>query len=179
MDAFEDLVARLLRREHYWTRQNFKVELTKSEKVEVGKPSLPRPDIDILAYQPVDNRVLWVECKSYLDSGGVHMSAFNGGNPKFRERFRILTDDTYRRVVTDALVRQLVASELVRPQPAIEYWLVAGRIASGQAVALSEHFEANGWTLRDRSWIRQTLALLAGDGYEDDVVTMAAKLLAD
>jgi hypothetical protein len=179
MDAFEDLVARLLRREHYWTLQNFKVELSKAEKVEVGKPSLPRPDIDILAYQPVGNRVLWVECKSYLDSGGVHMSAFNGANPKFRERFRVFTDGTYRRVVTDALIRQLVASELVRPQPTIEYWLVAGRIASGQAAALSEHFEANGWTLRDRSWIRQTLALLAGDGYEDDVVTMAAKLLAD
>jgi hypothetical protein len=179
MDAFEDLVARLLRREHYWTLQNFKVELSKAEKVEVGKPSLPRPDIDILAYQPVGNRVLWVECKSYLDSGGVHMSAFNGANPKFRDRFRVFTDGTYRRVVTDALIRQLVASELVRPQPTIEYWLVAGRIASGQAVALSDHFKVNGWTLRDRSWIRQTLALLAGDGYEDDVVTMAAKLLTD
>jgi hypothetical protein len=147
--------------------------------VEVGKPSLPRPDIDILAYQPVGNRVLWVECKSYLDSGGVHMSAFNGANPKFRDRFRVFTDGTYRRVVTDALIRQLVAAELVRPQPTIEYWLVAGRIASGQAVALSDHFKVNGWTLRDRSWIRQTLALLAGDGYEDDVVTMAAKLLTD
>ena len=107
------------------------------------------------------------------------MSAFNGANPKFRDRFRVFTDGTYRRVVTDALIRQLVAAELVRPQPTIEYWLVAGRIASGQAVALSDHFKVNGWTLRDRSWIRQTLALLAGDGYEDDVVTMAAKLLTD
>ncbi|MEN9646173.1 MAG: hypothetical protein RL238_2842 [Actinomycetota bacterium] len=179
MDAFEDLVARLLRREHYWTRQNYKVELTKAEKVEIGLPSMPRPDIDILAYQPVTNSVLWVECKSYLDSGGVHYAAFDGSKPAFAKRFRVFTDPNYREIVTAALLRQLVADKLARPKPAIGYCLVAGRIASGQAAKVRGHFEAAGWDLRDRDWIRRTLHQLAGDAYEDDVVTMAAKLLAD
>ena len=179
MDAFEDLVARLLRREHYWTRQNYKVELTKAEKVAIGLPSMPRPDIDILAYQPGRNRVLWVECKSYLDSGGVHMSAFDGSNTKFARRFRVFTDGTYRDVVTAALKWQLVEQGLTLPEPNVDYWLIAGKIASHQDGPLRAHFEVNGWQLRDRSWIRETLGKLSGDGYEDEVVTMVAKLLGD
>lgn len=177
MDAFEDLIARLLRREGFWTRQNYKVGLTKPEKVQIGLPSMPRPDIDIVAYQAVENRLLWVECKSYLDSGGVHMAAFDGSNLSFARRFRVFTDPNYRTVVSEALVRQMEAERLVRPDPHVEYWLVAGRIASGQAPGLQEHFNANGWQLRDRSWIRTELDKLVHAGYEDDVVTMAVKLL--
>lgn len=179
MDAFEDLVARLLRRERYWTRQNYKVAVTKEEKVAIGLPSMPRPDIDIVAYQPATNKLMWVECKSYLDSGGVHMSAFDGSNPTFARRFRVFTDPTYREVVTTALVRQLLEEGLVHPSPTLDLMLVAGKIASGQAAPLRGHFALNGWQLRDREWIRMTLHALAGDPYEDDVVTMAAKLLAD
>lgn len=179
MDAFEDLVARLLRREGFWTRQNYKVDLLKDEKVRIGLPSMPRPDIDILAYQSVENRLVWVECKSYLDSGGVHMSAFDGTNPGFARRFRVFTDPVFRAVVTDALERQLVGQRLIHANPTVEYWLVAGKIASGQSAPLLAHFEQHGWHLRDRSWVRGGLEQLAKAGYEDDVVTMTAKLLRD
>jgi hypothetical protein len=179
MDAFEDLVARLLRRDGYWTVQNYKVELTKEEKNTIGLPSMPRPDIDIVAYRPVDNTVTWVECKSYLDSGGVHMSAFDGTNPTFAQRFRVFTDDKYRSVVTAALAKQLVEQRLAHPNVQVRYMLVAGKIASGQQAALEDHFADHGWTLHDRSWLRTGLAATAKVGYEDDVVTMVAKLLRD
>lgn len=177
MDAFEDLVARLLRREGYWTRQNYKVDITKADKVKIGLHSMPRPDVDIVAYQAVTNTVAWVECKSYLDSTGVQMSAFDGSNPKLAKRFRVFTDPTFREVVTDALLRQMIEERLARPNPTVEYWLVAGKIARPSQDAVAAHFEANGWTLRDRGWVTAALQEVAGDGYEDDVVTMAAKLL--
>jgi hypothetical protein len=179
MDAFEDLTARLLWREGYWTRQSYKVDITKADKVALGKYSMPRPEIDIVAYRPASNTIAWVECKSYLDSTGVHISAFDGTNPNFARRFRLFTDPMFRSVVTERLVEQLVAAGLIRPGPVVEYWLVAGRIAGACQETVPAHFAANGWTLRDRSWIRAGLQSISKEGYEDDVVTMAAKLLAD
>lgn len=179
MDAFEDLVARLLRREGFWTRQSYRIDLTKQEKVALGKPSLPRPEIDILAYKPVQNVVAWVECKSYMDSAGVHISAFDGTNATFAGRLKIFTDDALRESLAQILVRQLVDQELVLPDPTLEFWLVAGRIAKGSQSAVADHFAARGWVLRDRGWIGAELRRLMQEPYEDDVVTMAAKLLSD
>lgn len=177
MDAFEDPVARLLRREGFWTRQSYRINLTKADKVAIGKPSLPRPELDILAYKPVQNLVAWVECKSYLDSSGVHSSAFDGRNPAFAQRFKTFTDDNYREIATRVLVDQLVDSELVRPDPAVQYWLIAGNVAKGSQTAVSEHFAQREWVLRGRDWITAELQKLMDEPYEDDVVTMAAKLL--
>jgi hypothetical protein len=42
MDAFENLVAMLLRRDGYWTATSVKVELTKDEKRAIGRVSSPR-----------------------------------------------------------------------------------------------------------------------------------------
>jgi hypothetical protein len=50
MDAFESVIAMLLRREGYWIHPSFKVELTKEEKRQVGKHSTPRWEIDLIAY---------------------------------------------------------------------------------------------------------------------------------
>jgi hypothetical protein len=181
MDAFEDLTARLLWREGYWTRQSYKVDLTKEDKVALGKYSMPRPEIDIVAFRPSTNTVAWVECKSYLDSTGVHIGAFDGTKPNFAKRFRMFNDAAYWDLVTQRFVEQLRRDGLVpaTPAPAVEYWLVAGRIAGGCHESVPAHFAANGWTLRDRTWIRTSLQAIAKEGYEDDVVTMAAKLLGD
>jgi hypothetical protein len=58
MNAFEEIVAGLLRQEGYWAYVGYKVNLTKREEADLGKSSLPRPEIDVLAYQAKDN----VEC---------------------------------------------------------------------------------------------------------------------
>jgi hypothetical protein len=51
MDAFESLIAMLLRHEGYWTTPSFKIELTKKEKVSIGKASSPRWELDLIAYK--------------------------------------------------------------------------------------------------------------------------------
>lgn len=181
MDAFEDLTARLLWREGYWTRQSYKVDITKADKVVLGKYSMPRPEIDIVAYRPATNAVGWVECKSYLDSTGVHIGAFDGSNATLAKRFRMFNDDAFRELVTERLVGQLILAGLVQaePPPKVEYWLVAGRIAGGCQESVPAYFAERGWILRDRAWIKASLQAISTEGYEDDVVTMAAKLLAD
>jgi hypothetical protein len=102
---------------------------------------LPRPDIDILAYKPAENRLLWVECKSYLDSAGVSISAFNGEDQKNARRYRVFTDPQFREIVTQRLVEQLVFDRLCLPQPGVEYGLVAGKIYPGSRESLHIHFD--------------------------------------
>ncbi|WP_176465369.1 MULTISPECIES: hypothetical protein [unclassified Pseudomonas] len=71
MDYFESIIKTLLESESYWVRQSFKVNLTKEEKRNVGKHTIPRPEIDLLAYKPNQNKILAIEVKSFLDSSGV------------------------------------------------------------------------------------------------------------
>jgi hypothetical protein len=82
MHAFEDLVGRLVRRDGYWVRHSVKVDLTKDEKGALGQPSLPRPELDLVAYRPSDNVLALIECKSFLDSNGVNIKAFDGTDPE-------------------------------------------------------------------------------------------------
>lgn len=49
MDYFESIISTLLEAEGYWVRKSFKVNLTKDEKRQIGKHSIPRVEIDLLA----------------------------------------------------------------------------------------------------------------------------------
>ena len=77
MDAFEKVIGQILDYQDYWTRISFKVELTKEEKVEMGRPTTPRWELDVVGYKASMNEVLVVECKSYLNSPGVHVRDFD------------------------------------------------------------------------------------------------------
>ena len=51
MDAFEAVVGEERLREGYWLQRLYRVGLTKAEKVEVGRPSCRRWELDIVAYK--------------------------------------------------------------------------------------------------------------------------------
>jgi hypothetical protein len=176
MNAFEELVAGLLRQCGYWTHLNYKVKLSKDDKRSLDKPSLPRPELDILAYRPATNTLLWVECKSFLDSGGVHIGAFNGENPDGAQRYKVFTNPRYRELVSWSLIQQVLEEGLALPDPSLQYCLVAGRVHPHSREALHDHFEKNGWLFYDDIWLRDELKKLAKLGYEDDLAIMVAKL---
>ena len=176
MDAFEDIIAGLFRQQGYWTRLSYKVDLSKEEKVAIDKPSSPRPEIDILAYKPTVNELLWIECKSYLDSYGVRFESFNGQEAKGADRYKVFTRDFYREVVTRRLVEQLMQESLVLDGVTVKYGLVAGRVYPKSRVALKQHFDERGWLLFDDTWIKDKLRDLAKLGYENDVAIIVAKL---
>ncbi|MHB8629465.1 MAG: hypothetical protein ACYDBJ_23895 [Aggregatilineales bacterium] len=183
MDAFEEIVAGLFRHgeKKYWTWLNYKIDLTKDEKVQVENYSMPRPEIDILAYRPADNEVLWIECKSYLNSPGLRLDHFINGTG-IEHIPKVFVDSKYREVVTKALLRQLDEAGLAHPAPVVHYYLVAGNIhgvTPGKFEEYSQHFREKGWTLWGLSQIQKEIDHLKGLDYENDVAIMMAKLMKE
>src|SRR5579872_1252040 len=114
MDAFEQVVAEILWREGYWVRTSFKVELTKEEKRAIDLPSAPRWELDAVAYRANENRLMVVECKSYLDSPGVRLRGFDPDHPE-ATRYKLSNKPKLREVVFGRMCQQLVESGACRP----------------------------------------------------------------
>jgi hypothetical protein len=178
MDAFEQVIGEILWRMGYWVRTSVKVELTKEEKRSIELPSSPRWELDVVAYKASDNSLLAVECKSFLDSPGVKLHAFDGSNAKAAKKFKLFNKPQLRTVVFDRLKKQLVDSGSCLPDPTVTLCLACGRIASdANRVGLQKHFVAQGWELWDETWLHDRLREMAGGGYENQVSAVVAKLL--
>lgn len=178
MDAFEQVVSEILWMEGYWVRTSVKVNLTKEEKVLIGRPSSPRWELDIVGYSGRDNVLRVVECKSYLDSRGVVLRAFDGSDAKSAERYKLFSDDNLRAVVFDRLRIQLADCGACAPDAAVKLCLACGRIATtADRDGLHRHFEAKRWELWDENWLRDRLQKTAEGGYENQVSAVVAKLL--
>jgi hypothetical protein len=154
MDAFEQVVSEILYIEGYWVRQSVKVELTKREKAAIGLPFSPRWELDVVAYCGRDNTLRVVECKSYIDSGGVALRAFNGRDERFGKRFKLFGNKRLRNVVFSRLRTQFVQSGRCRPNPKVKLCLACGRIASEtDRRELRRYFAAKGWELWDDKYL--------------------------
>jgi hypothetical protein len=178
MDSFEEIMAMLLGRDGFWTCTAFKVELTKEEKVQIGRYSSPRWEVDVIAYRPAENLLRVVECKSYLDSRGVLFEHVSGGDEKAAERYKLFTDGALRAVVFGRLVKQLAEKGLCMPNPKTQLCLATGKLAMEKdRQRLKDYFERNGWVFYDDQWIRAKLTELSECGYMNSGVAVTAKLL--
>jgi len=178
MNAFEQLVSEILWMEGYWVRTSVKVNLTKEEKVQIGRPSSPRWELDIVAYSGRNNALCVVECKSYLDSRGVTLRAVNGTDAKSAERFKLFNDERLRSVVFGRLRQQFADSGACAASAAAKLCLACGRIAThADREGLHKHFEDNSWDLWDESWLQQKLKVMSERGYENQISSVVAKLL--
>lgn len=175
MDAFESVVAALLVRQGYWVQTSVKVELTKEQKREIGRPSSPRWELDIVGYRGRDNKLLVLECKSYLDSGGVFYKHVCG--PAAHTRYKLFTEPLLRKVVLDRLIEQFVEAGFCASNPIIELGLAAGKIPSSDLKQIHEYFKAEGWALWDNGYLKKELELLSKSGYENTVTAVVSKLL--
>lgn len=119
-----------------------------------------------------------MECKSFLDSRGVNITAFAGAGDGRPDRYKLFTDSLLCKVVFHRLETQLVDAEFCRPAPNITLCLVAGRVASEQhRDLLKQHFKNKGWQFWDDEWLRDSLHELPKCGYENNVSTVVAKML--
>jgi len=177
MDAFENVIASILHRSGYWTRTSFKVELTKEEKREIGRPSTPRWELDVIGYSSRRQEIIVVECKSYLDSPGVRCDVFAGTNPEGEANYKLFCDETLRRVVMRRLSIQLFEASLCPENTPVQLCLAAGKVYGGDEDKLKQLFVERGWQLWTPSFIRAQLQGLRSAGYENDVATVVAKLL--
>lgn len=176
MDAFEQLAADLFWDEGYWVRTGFKVDLTREDKLRIGRHSSPRWEIDLVAWSAQKNELLALECKSYLDSGGVHAAHFLPG-AKYAHRYKLFHDSELRDTVLGRLKSQCVERGLCSADAAVRLGLVHGHATSGNALRLKEIFEHSGWLLFGPCWIKSRLMQLAAGSYENSTAAVVAKLL--
>jgi len=178
MDAFEALVALLLRRDGYWTKTSFKVNLTKEEKRHIGCPSSPRRELDVVAYKGSTNEILAVECKSYLNSRGVSYEHLVGHSPNQTNPYKLFNDAVLRKTVLKRLRRQVVKEGACAPKPKVQLCLAAGNIVSpADHERLRKHFSRHRWRLFDREWLVERIKSFGESAYENDIAIVVAKLL--
>jgi hypothetical protein len=178
MDSFENLMAFLLKKEGYWVFTSYKVELTKDEKKRIGRPSSPRWELDLIAYKAKNNTLLIVECKSFLDSHGVHARGLNGESKDEANHYKLFNSAILRRVVFHHLARQLTEHGLCRPSPKIVLCLAAGNIATAKdKEELTSLFKRRKWLLFDDSWLRGKLKDVSDTKYENEIAAIIAKIL--
>lgn len=178
MNAFEQLVSEILWMEGYWVRTSIKVELTKEEKRQIGRATTPRWELDVVAYSGKENTLYAVECKSYLDSRGVVLQAFDGRNELQANRYKLFNDANLRRIVLNRLRQQLAESGACAQDTKVKLCLACGQIATEKdRVGLHQHFAQNDWQLWDEYWLRERLQRMSEQGYENQISSVVAKLL--
>lgn len=177
MDYFESLIRVLLEQKGYWTRQSFKVDLSKEEERATGKPSIPRPEIDIVAYNPKKNELLILEVKSYLDSLGVQIKHLEEKHEVATGSYKLFTCENYRNIVQRRLVEQLEDEGLVFSGASLNLGLAAGRIYQNNTLAMQKLFDLKGWRLWTPEDISADLRNIAKSGYANDPFIMSAKVL--
>lgn len=177
MDYFEAMVKVLLECDGYWVRQSFKVSLSKEEKREIGKPSIPRPEIDILAYAPVGNEVLALEVKSFLDSTGVRIADLMEEHEIPQGRYKLFTCKNYREVVLGRLNQDLLEAGMISKSTTMRLGLVAGNVYQGRSEEVRSLFSKKGWFFWSPDEVKDKLKALADKGYENEPSIIAAKIL--
>jgi hypothetical protein len=177
MDAFEQLVGQLLEYEKYWVQHSVKVDLTILEKEKIGKKTTPRPEIDIAAFDIPNNTVYLLEVKSYLDSPGVKFESVIADTEVQEGRYKILTSRNYQNVISKRLLQDWRASGHVNQQTKISFGLVAGKVQNKKEEDLEKYFENKNWLFWGPKILKKKLEELSKKGYENNAVTIAAKLL--
>ncbi len=177
MDHFEAIIKTLLEHEGHWVRQSFKVNLTKQEKRDIGKHSIPRPEIDLLAYNVRKNSITALEAKSYLDSPGVRYNELCESYEVPEGRYKLFTCENYRNIVFSRLKKDLIQLNMANESTTISLGLAAGNVYQSKSEEIKSLFNNNGWVFLSPEDIKQKVYELASKGYENEPAIIIAKIL--
>lgn len=177
MEYFETIIKTLLEHEGYWVRQSFKVSLTKQEKRRIGKPSIPRPEIDLLAFKLKSHEVLVLEAKSYFDSPGVRLAEIQEKFQIPEGRYKLFTCTNYRNVILNRLRQDLQDLGMVGGNIKMKLGLVAGHIYQDRSENIGSYFVSKGWFFWSPEDVRDKVNALAAKGYENELAIITAKIL--
>jgi hypothetical protein len=176
LDYFEQIVAQYLESKGFWVRSGVRVLLSKADKRELGKPSLPRPEIDLIAFNLKANELIAFEVKSYLDSPGVKYESL-ATTTSGEGRLKILTDPRYQALLAERLKEQCIESKLILPSAKLRFGLAAGNVPRLDREKIKALAEQRGWMYVAPEDISQWVRSLAELAYENDPVVLAAKLI--
>ena len=118
----------LLEADHYWVRRSFKIDVTQEEKRQVGKHSIPRPEIDLLAFNFSKNEVIAFEVKSFLNSPGVRLEDLQREHEVQEGRYKLFTSRGYREVVLTRLKKDLISHGMADANTKVTLGLAAGKV---------------------------------------------------
>jgi len=177
VDHFEAIIKTLLEHEGHWVRQSFKVNLTKQEKRDIGKPSIPRPEIDLLAYNVSTNNITALEAKSYLDSPGVRYNELCESYEVPVGGYELFTCKNYRNIVFSRLKKDLTQLNMANESTTISLGLAAGNVYQSKSEEIKNLFNNNGWVFWSPEDIKQNVYELASKGYENEPAIITAKIL--
>jgi len=177
MDYFESIIKTTLEYEGYWVRQSFKINVTKEEKRQIGKHTIPRPEVDILAYKPSDNNLLVIEVKSYFDNPGVRLSDLQKEHEKPEGGYKLFTCENYRNIVFNRLKKDLIEIGMVNQDTNISLGLAAGNVFQNKSKEINEFFISKKWVFISPEDIKEKVTNLASMGYENEPAVITAKIL--
>ena len=186
MEHFESIVATLLEAEHYWVRRSFKVNVTKEEKRQVKKHSIPRPEIDLLALDFSRNKVIVFEAKSFLDSPGVRLADLQKEHDVQEGMYKLFTSRGYRDVVLTRLKQDLIDHGMANSKTTFTLGLAAGKVYQKkseppmtQIKLMKEFLEKNNFVFWSPEDIKRKIEALAKpeSGYQNDPAIITAKIL--
>jgi hypothetical protein len=177
VDYFEGIIKTLLEHEGYWVRQSFKVSLTKQEKRDLGKPSIPRPEVDILAFKPKENQVLAFEAKSFLDSPGVKLADLQESHETTKGKYKLFTCENYRKIVFSRMKQDLIDLGMGTTATKITLGLAAGNVYQSKTEEIRTLFKSRGWVFLSPEDIREKVTNLAAEGYENEPSIITTKIL--
>jgi len=186
MDSFESIICTLLEADHYWVRRAFKVGVTREEKRQVGKHSIPRPEIDLLALSFSRNEVIAFEVKSFLDSPGVKLADLNKVHDVQKGMYKLFTSRNYREVVLARLKQDLIDQGMANSKTTVTLGLAAGKVYQKkseppmtQSELIRGLLEKNDFVFWSPEDIKTRIKNLAApkSGYENDPAIMTAKIL--
>jgi hypothetical protein len=176
MDAFEGLIRLLMERDGYWTVQSHKVNVTKDEKRAIGKPSIPRPEIDLLALDLRNNLLIALEVKSYLDSPGVDLELLREEHSVPEGRYKLFTCANYRSIVLGRLLTDLKQRGLITESTQVQLGFAAGNVKGNKSNDLKSFFAQQSWFFLGPDEIKSKLRALSTSDYENDPYVISAKM---
>jgi len=177
MDHFESLICTLLESDGYWVRRSFKVGMSSDEKRATGKHTIPRPEIDLLAFKFNENKVIALEVKSFLDSTGVKLDDLKKEHGKAEGRYKLFTCKVLRDVVLNSLRNDLIKQGMANSETQVVLGLVAGKVYQKRSAEIRQVMDSNGWFFWSPEEVKEKVSKLADLPYENDPAIIAAKVL--
>ena len=179
MDQFEAVIGTVLEHKGYWVRRGFKVNLTKADKKELKNRSMPRPEIDLLAFKPKENAIIAFEAKSFLNSPGVKSADITNENLDLppEGRYKMFTSNKYRGKVLQQLKKDLIKDGLATKDTKIVLGLIAGNVCTGQEATLAKHMKKKRWEFWGPSDLKEHVQKLKKLNYENSPAIIVSKIL--
>ncbi len=177
LDYFENILKTLLEAEGFWVRQSFKVNLTKQEKRDIGRPSIPRPEIDLIAFKASNNEVIALEAKSYLDSPGVRLADLEAEHAEPEGLYKLFTCSNYRSIVFKRLACDLKELGMIQSNVKVILGLAAGKVHRSRTDEIQRLFDKKGWVFWSPEAIKSKVIALADKGYENEPAIITTKIL--